>query len=390
MSFKPLSQSVTNGATAQIPSSDAVFDAIAAIPSPYPSQTGNVNKVLVTDGTSTSWQFAGLGAGSLGTNNMVLGKGLPTGLVGTNNIIIGQGTTGDSITNQSNAILIGNNSPGGNQDANCIRIGHSTAGGFTNGVTIGNSAVGGGSSVSIGNSASSNNGCVVIGANASSSASDRTIVIGSFAASAGGGSVNIGSTTFNMETMYLGFGGVAVTSFANFTIMTSRATGTNTSATAGTLTLAGARGTGTGAGGDVIIATAPAGASGSTLNAHVERLRVTATGAVQVPNYILSPQLYDEGTKTGNFTLNFTNGPCQQATINAAGPLVITLSNPVVGGAYLIKLVQGATPGTVTWPLTVKWGAAGVPTLSNTTGKIDIINLYWDGTNYFGTYALGF
>ena len=109
-----------------------------------------------------------------------------------------------------------------------------------------------------------------------------------------------------------------------------------------------------------------------------------------VSNYILSPQLYDAGTKTGNFTLDFANGPCQQVTINAAGPLVITLSNPVTGGAYLLKVVQGATPGTVTWPVAVKWGAAGTPTLSNVTGKIDIINLYYDGTNYYGTYALGF
>lgn len=114
-------------------------------------------------------------------------------------------------------------------------------------------------------------------------------------------------------------------------------------------------------------------------------------GNVQVPNYILSPQLYDAGTKTGNFSLDLgANGPCQQVTINAAGPLVLTLSNPVTGGAYLLKIVQGATTGTITFPANVKWGAAGAPTLSATTGLIDIINLYWDGTNYFGTYALGF
>lgn len=113
--------------------------------------------------------------------------------------------------------------------------------------------------------------------------------------------------------------------------------------------------------------------------------------AVKVPNYILSPQLYDAGTKAANFSLDLgANGPCQQATINAAGPLVLTLSNPVTGGAYLLKIVQGATPGTITWPGNVKWGAAGAPTLSAVTGKIDIINLYYDGTNYYGTYALGY
>jgi len=56
----------------------------------------------------------------------------------------------------------------------------------------------------------------------------------------------------------------------------------------------------------------------------------------------------------------------------------------------LLKIVQGATPGTITFPVSVKWGAAGAPTLSNTTGKIDIINLFYDGTSYYGTYALGY
>jgi hypothetical protein len=107
-------------------------------------------------------------------------------------------------------------------------------------------------------------------------------------------------------------------------------------------------------------------------------------------NYVLSPKLHDNQTKTAAFTIDFTNAPCQQVTINNAGPLTITLDNPVTGGVYLIEIIQGATPGTVTWPASVKWGEAGAPTLSTVSGKIDIINLYYNGTNYLGTYALGF
>jgi len=125
-----------------------------------------------------------------------------------------------------------------------------------------------------------------------------------------------------------------------------------------------------------------------------QKLDVNGTAqatAFQVSNYILSPQLYNVGTKAVNFAFDLgTNGPCQQVTINAAGPLTVTLSNPVTGGAYLLKIIQGATPGTLTWPGTVLWGTAGAPTLSAVTGKIDIINLYYDGTNYYGTYALGY
>jgi hypothetical protein len=125
-----------------------------------------------------------------------------------------------------------------------------------------------------------------------------------------------------------------------------------------------------------------------TENAVHDALTGTLSG-FPTQNYNLTPQLYDAGTKTADFTLNFANGPVQQVTINAAGPLVLTLSNPVTGGAYLLKIVQGATAGTITFPNTVKWGDAGPPTLSATT-KIDIINLVYDGTNYYGTYALGF
>jgi len=155
--------------------------------------------------------------------------------------------------------------------------------------------------------------------------------------------------------------------------------GTTGNKDGGLLTLAGGVASGTGTNGNIVLKTA-----------NLDRLTINATGDVLVPNYIVSPQLYDAGTFTGAISLNWANGPAQKITVNAAGPLAITLTNPVTGGAYLIKIVQGATPGTVTWPGTVKWGTAGAPTLSTATGKIDIINLYWDGTNYFGTYALGF
>lgn len=106
------------------------------------------------------------------------------------------------------------------------------------------------------------------------------------------------------------------------------------------------------------------------------------TNAISRTNYTISPQLYDEGTKTGNFTLNWANGPAQKFTINAAGPLVITLSNPVTGGTYLVRIEQGATPGTVTWPSSVKWGTVGAPVLSNATGEVDVVTLFYDGVDY--------
>lgn len=126
-----------------------------------------------------------------------------------------------------------------------------------------------------------------------------------------------------------------------------------------------------------------------------EKLEVV--GAVKanefvVTNYRLDPHTHDEGTETGNFTINWSNGAVHTVTLNAAGPLVITMTNPVNGGAYALRIIQGATPGTVTWPLNVKWPGGTPPTLSTTTGDVDIINfLYFDdgggNTYYYGTFA---
>ena len=102
-------------------------------------------------------------------------------------------------------------------------------------------------------------------------------------------------------------------------------------------------------------------------------------------NYIISPQLYDAGTQTTNFTIDWSNGPAQKLVIDNAGPLAITLSNPVTGGSYILQIEQGTTPGSVTWPASVKWGAAQDPVLSDATGEIDVISLFYDGTNYRGS-----
>lgn len=444
---------------------------------------GAVDKVLASDGTTSTWQYAGLGGGALGSGNVVLGRSNPF-TTQTNNVLIGDSATctgsntvviGQNASSSINSMAIGYNSSAFNQSlvignscsvpsggfctvignsanstgSQAVFVGRSVTGNSTAGTTIGDAATNNGN-VSISMGYASNVGlnadnCVVLGSVATAPAGgSNSITIGT--GSSTGGLSNIcafGAASYQVNTFYLGRGAADQTVANSVKIMTMKASGTDTDLSVGTLTLAGSQSTGNKAGGDVIISTAPAGSSGSSLNSHVERIRAKAatevvvndTGvdfdfrvegdtdanllfvdagndrvgvgtatpatkldvngtaqatAVQVPNYILSPQLYDEGTETGNFTLNLSNGPAQQVTINAAGPLVITLSNPVTGGAYLIKIIQGATPGTVTWPANVLWGAAGAPVLSLATGDIDIINLFYDGTDYYGTYALGF
>ena len=72
------------------------------------------------------------------------------------------------------------------------------------------------------------------------------------------------------------------------------------------------------------------------------------------------------------------------------GNCTLTLSNPVVGQVYVLKLVQDATGSrTMAWPAAVTWPAGTAPTLSGAS-KVDVITLYWDGTNYFGTFSVNY
>ena len=68
----------------------------------------------------------------------------------------------------------------------------------------------------------------------------------------------------------------------------------------------------------------------------------------------------------------------------------ITLSSSRVG-VFVFKITQG-TGGSkvITWPASVKWPGNIPPVLSTTAGKIDIITLVFDGSNYYGTYALNY
>jgi hypothetical protein len=68
----------------------------------------------------------------------------------------------------------------------------------------------------------------------------------------------------------------------------------------------------------------------------------------------------------------------------------LTLSAHVVG-TYIFELIQGGSGSyTITWPASVKWSGGTAPTLTTTVGKTDIVTLFHDGTNFFGTYSLNY
>lgn len=386
MAYKPLSQTVTNGKDKEIASSDAVFDAIAAA-NPFPSQSGNADKILVTNGTAVSWQYAGLGSGSFPTNSIILGKANPAGFTSQQAILLGTGTTGNTATGLNNILIGYNTAPLLTSGASNVVIGNATIIGSTasdvvligqgagqgstgRSVSIGSGASAGGFGshaigygatdgywgLAVGYTASSNNQGVALGTSAATGAGSDNTVIGTGAGrsaatsaasnntiigraagdaltsgasnvfvgkDAGGavttgasnvlignsagsaittGSSNIflgvnangtsatssnefavGSSANQINTMFLGRGGADQTAANAVKLMTMRGSGTDSDMTSGSLVLGSALSTGTGYGGAVSLAISNrASSTGSTLNSHVEKVRVNATGEVGI------------------------------------------------------------------------------------------------------------
>lgn len=90
-------------------------------------------------------------------------------------------------------------------------------------------------------------------------------------------------------------------------------------------------------------------------------------------------------------TIDFVNGSHQRMSLaSASGDVTVTLLNPVAGVSYSLVTVQGATPRDIVWPASVLWANGQKPILSQNSGEIDRIRLYFDGTNYFGDWDVAY
>ena len=118
-------------------------------------------------------------------------------------------------------------------------------------------------------------------------------------------------------------------------------------------------------------------------------------------------------TADANGVVSFDNGTIEEVTsiTSSAGAATInlrdgnvfehdltenvtyTFSNPAASGrasAFILKVIQGATARTITWPSSVDWNAATAPTLTATNDGVDVFGFITidGGTTYYG-FVLG-
>ncbi len=109
------------------------------------------------------------------------------------------------------------------------------------------------------------------------------------------------------------------------------------------------------------------------------------TTQVTFSGYHMEPSENNAGNSSTAITIDLSAASVQKVTLT--GNSTFTLSNPVVGGSYVLRIYTGAGSFSVTWPGTVRWPSDNSPVITPTAGRIDQINLLWDGSIYLGSYS---
>jgi len=121
-----------------------------------------------------------------------------------------------------------------------------------------------------------------------------------------------------------------------------------------------------------------------TFNPSTGRITATElTGSLRAYN---EGAIYDLGTTGGTIAPNVTNGNVQKITLNSA--LTINAFTSPVAGQSLTLIIFGGTAYT-SITSTMKF-AGGIKTLTGTASCIDILSVYYDGTNYYASLNKGF
>ena len=90
----------------------------------------------------------------------------------------------------------------------------------------------------------------------------------------------------------------------------------------------------------------------------------------------------------GALTLDLSTATLFYVSLNA-NVTTLTFSNPPTSPkvySFTLQFVADGTLRAVAWPSSVKWGSAGQPSLTSTSGKIDTFTFltHDGGVNYFG------
>ena len=73
---------------------------------------------------------------------------------------------------------------------------------------------------------------------------------------------------------------------------------------------------------------------------------------------------------------------------SASGDVTVNLLNEATGADYRIKVVQGGTLRTITWPANVKWPGGEEPSQYMSINSDNVVYLDFDGTDFIASWEL--
>jgi hypothetical protein len=88
-------------------------------------------------------------------------------------------------------------------------------------------------------------------------------------------------------------------------------------------------------------------------------------------------------------TIDFDLGNIQTLDLSTAtGDVTLSFSNPQAGAVYKIWVIQGAVFRDLIFPAGVKWPQAQAPILTQSNGAVDLVELYYTGSDYRGQWEV--
>lgn len=114
---------------------------------------------------------------------------------------------------------------------------------------------------------------------------------------------------------------------------------------------------------------------------------ITNIDDIEVQGHSYADGEVDDGNSGTADTIDWTTGNFHKSTMT--GNCTYTFTAPTGPTTLILKLIQDATGSrTATWPGTVLWPGGTAPTLSTAGNSVDIISMYYDGTNYYASSIL--
>ena len=110
------------------------------------------------------------------------------------------------------------------------------------------------------------------------------------------------------------------------------------------------------------------------------------SGLTKITNLQYSEKIHDLGTTGGTIAPNAANGNTQKITLNS-GLTINGLTSPVAGQSLTLIIYGASAYGFIS--STMKF-AGGDKTLTGLTGCIDILHIFYDGTNYLASINKGY